>query len=153
MKSWFPKGEQKLIKTYGKHESVKLVGILNYETGNVYVEETEEFNAQVFLGFLKKVLALYPSGKIVMVLDNSKVHHALMLGSFLEENPRLTLMFLPPYSPKMNIIEGLWGWLKDTCINNVFFDKFYKIKLAIRKFVALVNSIPETVIDRLCVQM
>ena len=77
MKSWFPKGEQKLIKTYGKHESVKLVGILNYETGNVYVEETEEFNAQVFLGFLRKVLALYPSGKIVMVLDNSKVHHAL----------------------------------------------------------------------------
>ena len=153
MKSWFPKGEQKLIKTYGKHESVKLVGILNYETGRIYVEETEEFNAQVFIAFLKNVLSVYPNGKIVMVLDNSKVHHALMLDDFLEDNPRLTLMFLPPYSPKMNIIEGLWGWLKDTCINNVFFDKFYKVKLAIRKFVALVNSIPQTVIDRLCVQM
>lgn len=153
MKSWFPKGEQRLIKTYGKHESVKLVGIINYETGKVHVEEHEEFNAQVFLGFLKQVLVLYPVGKILMVLDNSKVHHALLLNDFLGANPRLKLMFLPPYSPKMNIIEGLWGWLKDTCINNVFFDKFYKIRIAIRKFVSYVNSIPDTVVDRLCVQL
>ena len=153
MKSWFPKGGQRLIKTYGKHESVKLVGIIDYETGKVYIEETEEFNAQVFLNFLKNVLALYPKGEIVMVLDNSKVHHAILLNDFLEANPRLTLMFLPPYSPKLNIIEGLWGWLKDTCINNVFFDKFYKIKIAIRKFVTLVNSISEETIDRLCVQL
>jgi len=154
MKSWFPKGEQYLIKTYGKHESVKLTGILNYETGKVHIEESEEFNAQVFLDFLKKVvLVWYPKGKIVMVLDNSKVHHAILLDQFLADNPRLTLMFLPPYSPKLNIIEGLWGWLKDTCINNVFFDKFYKIKIAIRKFVVLVNSKPLETIDRLCVQM
>jgi transposase len=153
MKSWFPKGEQRLIKTYGKHESVKLVGILNYETGKVYIEEAEEFNAQVFLDFLKQVLILYPNGKIVLVLDNSKVHHAILLNDFLEANPRLTLMFLPPYSPKLNIIEGLWGWLKDTCINNVFFAKFYQVRLAVRKFVTMVNSTPDIVIDRLCVQM
>ena len=153
MKSWFPKGQQKLIRTYGKHESVKLIGIINYETGHVYVEESEEFNAQIFLNFLKNILELYPEGRIVMVLDNSKVHHAKLLNDFLEANPRLKLMFLPPYSPKMNIIEGLWGWLKDTCINNVFFDKFYKVRLAIRKFVALVNSDLAQTIDRLCVQM
>lgn len=153
MKSWFPKGEQRLIKTYGKHESVKLIGILNYETGHIYIEETEEFNAQVFLHFLESTLKLYPNGKIVMVLDNSKVHHALLLNDFLKANPRLTLMFLPPYSPKMNIIEGLWGWLKDTCINNVFFAKFYQVRLAIRKFVSLVNSDSAQVINRLCVQM
>ena len=153
MKSWFPKGMQKLIKTYGKHESVKLLGILNYETGMVHIEESEEFNAQVFLNFLEKVLHWYPNGKIVMVLDNSKVHHALLLDDFLEANPRMTLMFLPPYSPRLNIIEGLWGWLKDTCINNEFFDKFYKIKIAIRKFVAMINSNPYEIIDRLCIQL
>jgi transposase len=153
MKSWFAKGEQKLIKTYGKHESVKLIGILNYETGRVHIEEAEEFNAKVFLEFLKKVLAWYPEGEIVMILDNSRVHHAILLKEFLEANPRLNLMFLPPYSPKLNIIEGLWGWLKDTCINNVFFDKFYKVKIAIRKFVTLVNSNPNGVINRLCVQL
>ena len=153
MKSWFPKGKQRLIKTYGKHESLKLMGVLNYETGKVYIEEAEEFNAEVFLGFLTRILTMYPTGKIVMVLDNSKVHHALLLNDFLAANPRLKFMFLPPYSPKLNIIEGLWGWLKDTCINNVFFAKFYQIRLVVRKFVALVNSVPEQTIDRLCVQL
>ena len=153
MKSWFVKGEQRLIKTYGKHDSVKLTGIIDYVTGKVYVEENEEFNAEVFLGFLKRTLELYPEGKIVMVLDNSRVHHAKMLKTFLESNPRLKLMFLPPYSPDMNIIEGLWGWLKDTCINNVFFAKSYQIKTAVRKFITWVNTVPEQVVDRLCVQM
>jgi len=153
MKSWFQRGKQRIIKTYGKHESLKLIGILNYETGKVYVEESEEFNAQVFLDFLKHVLTLYPTGKTVMVLDNSKVHHAILLEDFLKANPRLTLMFLPPYSPKLNIIEGLWGWLKDTCINNVFFSKFYQIRIAVRKFIKMVNSRSMETIDRLCVQL
>jgi len=153
MKSWFPKGGQRIIKTYGKHEGVKLTGVLNYETGNVYVEESEEYNAEVFLGFMEKIVEQYPRGKIVMILDNSKIHHALLLEGFLQANPRLTLMFLPPYSPKLNIIEGLWGWLKDTCVNNVFFAKIYQIKIAIRKFIAMVNSDPDQVIDRLCIQL
>jgi putative transposase len=153
MKSWFPKGKQKLIKTYGKHESLKLMGIIDYETGKVYVEESEEFNAEVFLKFLQKALELYPTGKIVMILDNSKVHHAKLLRNFLDENKRLMLVFLPPYSPKLNIIEGLWGWLKDTCVNNVFFSKFYQIRIAVRKFIRMVNSNPTEIIDRLCVQM
>ena len=37
MKTWFPKGKQRIIPTYGKHEGVKLVGFLDYETGHVYV--------------------------------------------------------------------------------------------------------------------
>ena len=153
MKSWFSKGEQRIIKTYGKHEGVKLTGILNYETGQVYVEESVEYNAEVFLGFLNKTLELYPKGKIVMVLDNSKIHHAILLEKFLQTNPRISFMFLPPYSPNLNIIEGLWGWLKDTCVNNVFFAKVYQIKTAIRKFIVMINSDSAQVIDRLCVQI
>jgi transposase len=152
MKSWFPKGQQRAIKTYGKHESVKLAGVLNYETGMVHVEQNEEWNAEVFMSFLRNVLTVYPKGKIVMALDNSRVHHAKLLESFLNANPRLTLMFLPPYSPNLNIIEGLWGWLKDTCINNVFFAKFYQVGAAIHKFVIMVNSDPAQTIDRLCVK-
>jgi len=56
-KTWFRKGEQRIIPTYGKHEGVKLVGILNYETGHVYcVEEKEKYNAEVFLKFLHDVM-------------------------------------------------------------------------------------------------
>ena len=63
--------------------------------------------------FLKNVLSQYPNGKIVIILDNAKIHHAKLLKGFLEENKNSAeLVYLPPYSPNLNKIEELWGWLK-----------------------------------------
>ncbi|HFC9194371.1 transposase, partial [Enterococcus faecium] len=95
-----------------------------------------------------------PTGKIVMVLDNALIHHAKLIQSFLEENARrLALIFLPPYSPQLNLMEGVWKWLKESVINNVFFDHVQKIKQSVRGFLADVNERPLEVIDRLCVRM
>ncbi len=108
-KTWFLKGKQRIIPTYGKREGVKLLGVLNYETGHVYCQEEEKYDAQIFLNFLKNILEIYPTGKIVMILDNARIHHAKLLKPFLEEQKnRLELVFLPPYSPKLNLIEGLY---------------------------------------------
>lgn len=153
-KTWFLKGKQRIIPTYGKHEGVKLLGVLNYETGHVYCIEEEKYDAEIFLNFLKNVLAIYTIGKIVMILDNARIHHAKLLKPFLEEHKkRLKLIFLPPYSPNLNHIEGFWGWLKSEIINNVFYPNARKIKIAVRNFIEFVNQKPNDVIDRLCVQI
>ena len=45
-----------------------------------------------------------------MILDNVKIHHVKLLKPFLDENKdRLELMFLPAYSPELNLIEGVMG--------------------------------------------
>ena len=86
-----------------------------------------------------------------MILDNARIHHAKLLQNFLEENKdRLELVFLPPYSPKLNRIEKLWKWLKDSVVNNVFFHSVNEIKNAVKKFIDWINTIPQIVIDRLC---
>ncbi|MCE5220492.1 MAG: IS630 family transposase [Clostridium sp.] len=104
-KTWFIKKQQRKIPAYGKHAGVKLMGILNYETCCIYCEEHEKYDAEVFLQFLKNTLHQY---KMVMVLDNARIHHAKLIQLFLGEiKHRLTLMFLPPYSPNLNLIEGL----------------------------------------------
>ena len=153
-KTWFFKGHQRLIPTYGKHEGVKLVGFLNYETGYVYCQESIKYDAEVFLGFLKKVLEIYPSGKIALILDNARIHHAKLIQPFLTENKeRLQLIYLPPYSPKLNPIEGLWKWMKSEVINNVFFPSVKEIRKAVRGFIDSIIKVPNMVINRLCVQM
>ena len=83
--NWFPKGKQRIIPTYGNNKSVKLIGILNYETGHVYVQEEERYTAEIFLKFLNNVLKEYPTGKIVLILDNARIHHAKIIQPFLEE--------------------------------------------------------------------
>lgn len=152
MKTGFPKRQQWIIPTYGKHQGVKLVGLLDYETGHIYMEAHSSYDVEVFFGFLKNVLKPYPSGKIVVVLDNAKTHHAKLLKEFLVQNSeRLELMFLPPYSPNLNRIEPFWKWLKDAVINNVFFHTKEEIRDAVQVFIQWANTIPWTVIDRLCV--
>lgn len=95
-----------------------------------------------------------PDGKIVIILDNAKIHHAKLIQPFLEEmKGRLELMFLPLYSPDFNLIEGLWGWLKSSVVNNVFFKSLVSVRVAIQNFIGTINKVPTETIDRLCVKM
>lgn len=149
--TWFERGKQRKIKTYGKHRGVKLVGVLDYESGKIYCEEHETYDAKVFMGFLQNVLSRYPSGKIVLVLDNARIHHAKLLVPFLENNQdRLMLMFLPPYSPDLNLIEGLWKWLKEKVVYNVFYKTVPEIRKNVYTFLDYIGVNPDMVIDRLC---
>ena len=152
--TWFLRGHQRKIPTYGQHKGVKLIGTLDYETGRIICTEEGAYDAAAFLRFLERTLREYPTGKIMMVLDNARIHHAKLIQPFLEENKgRLELVFLPPYSPNLNLIEGLWKWLKETVINNVFFSSVQKINLAVQSFLTWINEQREIVIDRLCVKM
>ncbi|WP_102335646.1 transposase [Salimicrobium jeotgali] len=68
------------------------------------------YSIEPFQFFLSTVLNIYPTGKIITVLDNARVHHAKRLQPFLEANShRLKLVILPPYSPGFNLMEGVWN--------------------------------------------
>ena len=82
------------------------------------------------------------------------LHHAKLPKKFLEENKNcLKLVYLPLYSPNLNKIEELWECLKDSVVNNVFFHIPEEIQKAVQKFVDWVNTVPQMVIDRLCLQV
>lgn len=153
-RTWFLKGKQRLIPTYGQHKGVKLIGTLDDATGDILCVEEERYDAEAFRRFLSMVLDVYPTGKIVMVLDNARIHHAKLLQPFLEVNShRMELVFLPPYSPEFHLMEGVWKWLKETVIHNVFFGSVQKIILAVREFLQDVQQRREEVIDRLCIRL
>ncbi len=153
-RTWFPKGKQKIIPTYGKHRGAKLIGALDYESGEVFCVQEKQYKTKEFLAFLKKLLVRYKGEKIVVILDNATTHHGKILKPFLKANKKLlTLVYLPPYSPQLNLIEGLWGWLKKAVINNVFFKNISQIARAVEEFIDHINETPEITVDRLCVQL
>jgi len=153
-KTWFLRGKQRIIPTTGKHRGVKLLATVDYETGRIVWQEDEHYTAETFLAFLHKVLKAYPTGKVVLVLDNARIHHAKLLRPFLEEQKnRLELVYLPPYSPQLNIVEGLWKWLKSHVINNVFYSTVTEIRLRVGQFMDEIMKHPLAIIDRLCVRL
>ena len=152
--TWFERGKQRIIKTFGKHRGVKLVGYLNYETGEIYCEEHDSYDAKVFLEFLENLLSRNKNGKTIVILDNARIHHAKLLQPFLKENEDyLQLMFLPPYSPNLNLIEGLWKWLKEKVIYNVFYKTVPEIRKNVNAFLEVISDEPEVVVERLCLKL
>lgn len=89
-----------------------------------------------------------------MVLDNAHIHHACLLQPFLDENrDRLELVFLPPYSPQLNLVEGPWKWLKADVINNVFYSTVAEIRRNVTGFLERIAREPQVIIDRLCLRL
>jgi transposase len=89
-----------------------------------------------------------------MVLDNARIHHAKLIQPFLQDHSeQLELVYLPPYSPQLNIVEGLWGWLKKSVIYNVFFSCVEEIRTTVKSFMDEISKDPMKIVDRICVRI
>lgn len=123
---WSKKGEQPvIIQKQSKRERHTLFGAVNPITGEVIVQKAEKGNAKTFMKYLKKVLHHYKEskGKIHMILDNVRYHHARILKPFLEKHKdRIELFFLPAYSPDFNPIERVWWYMRKKISNNRYVD-------------------------------
>jgi transposase len=92
---------------------------------------SERGNYKSFKKHLKKILNTFSAApKIIMVLDNVRYHHAKLLNKFLQENNKLELIYLPPYSPDLNPIERAWWFMRKSITHNRFIEtlKMRKIK-------------------------
>ena len=45
------------------------------------------------------------------MIDNASWHKTIAVQEYCEQN-KITLLFLPPYSPEFNPIERVWSFLK-----------------------------------------
>ncbi|MDT2241673.1 hypothetical protein P7H22_16770 [Paenibacillus larvae] len=68
-----------------------------------------------FFPFFKKVMATYPAGNC-SGFGQCRIHHAKLLRPFLEAQRIGELVCRTPCSPQLNIVEGLWKWLKSSVI-------------------------------------
>ncbi|WP_415843432.1 transposase, partial [Xenorhabdus thuongxuanensis] len=53
-----------------------------------------------------------------VILDNYGIHKSKKVREWLLNNPTVTLLFLPVYSPWLNKIERLWQSLHETVTRN-----------------------------------
>lgn len=81
------------------------------------------FNAGTFLGFLKEVVRRSRRRKTFLIIDNGPCHNLDEEGQrWLTENRhRIELFRLPPYSPELNPIEGVWKATKKMTTHNRFY--------------------------------
>lgn len=117
-RSWSPVGRTPVVPGDGGHRrKVSVIGAvtvspLAHRLGFYFATRPDGyFDAAQVVAFPRNLLRHLP-GKVVVIWDNGGNHSGPVVRDFLRRNKRLTLVRLPPYSPHLNPVEAVWGWLK-----------------------------------------
>ncbi len=72
---------------------------------------------------------------ITLILDNARYQHGHLVID-LAAQLGIELLFLPPYSPNLNLIERLWKFIKKEGLYSHYSESFADFKLAITNCLA-----------------
>lgn len=96
-------------------------------------------NAQSVCELLLKISLLQIKVPVTLVMDNARYQHCVLVMERAKEL-NIELLFLPSYSPNLNIIERLWKWVKKDCLYCKYYEKFSSFKTAIDKSLAKISE-------------
>lgn len=132
-------------------KSVACFGAVSLRNGKFVRAMAEVFNAATFQDFLKQLLKHRSRGtRMVIVLDNARYHHALLLAPLLRKYRRvLRLLFLPPYSPQLAPIERVWKLARRLATHNRYFAVLADVLAAVNTCFDRWRK-PNAVLQRLC---
>ncbi len=132
-------------------KSVACFGAVSLQTGKFVRSLCPKFDALTFEAFLKQLLRRRSRGKrMVVVLDNARYHHAVLLAPLRRKYRRvLTLLFLPPYSPQLAPIERVWKLARRLATHNRYFATLGELLAAVEECFDPWRK-PNPVLRRLC---
>ncbi len=115
------KGPRWRIPTPGQNAKRALFGALDARTGRLHHLVRPRKRALDFVAFLDHLAQAYPTGAVLLVLDNVVTHDAKLVRQWLArpEHARFQVVWLPKYTAhEHNPIERVWGLLKDAVAAN-----------------------------------
>jgi transposase len=98
---------------------------------------------------LLRQLAAQAGGRAVtVVLDNARYQHCALVQT-VAAALGIELLFLPPYSPNLNLIERLWKFVKKQSLNSTYHADFGAFRRAIMECLATLRSRHKEELDTL----
>ena len=130
---WIATGKEFAIKSQDGRKRLNLMGAYDPKTGEVIVKEYETLNQASTIDFLYLIRFQNKDKKIHIIWDNVKYQHATAVKA-VAKKLKIELVYLPGYSPNLNLIERYWGFLKKKIIENTHYETFEEFKESILKF-------------------
>ncbi len=140
VKAWIQKGSIKYIKSNTGRNRVNLNGAYNPNNQDVIIREDYTINAQSTIKLFEQIQDEYKKTKTIYIFsDNARYYKCKLVTEYLKTS-RIKLIFLPPYSPNLNLIERLWKFMRKKVINVMYYPNFESFKNAIRNFFSNINN-------------
>jgi transposase len=131
---WIKKGKEKELKANCGRQRLNINGAINIETLEAVTGFYETINAQSTIDLFAKIEAKHPDADVIhIIVDNARYYRSRMLREHVE-GTKIKLIFLPPYSPNLNLIERYWKFFKKKVQNNEYYETFEEFKRACKSF-------------------
>ena len=117
-----------------------MLGALDAVTHELITEiNTTYINAESVCSLLRKLASHGLSVPITVVLDNARYQRCALVQNMAKELG-IELLFLPSYSPNLNLIERLWKFVKKEALNSRHHQDFKKFQQAIDGCLAEIST-------------
>jgi transposase len=124
IKGYAPKGKTPVMEHTAKRFKINMISSISNRGKLQFMLYEENMDANLFVTFLERLIQSN-SQKIHLILDNLRVHHSKIVKAWVEEHKdKISLFYLPAYSPDLN---------PDEYLNNDFKRNVNKEKIPVTK--------------------
>jgi len=117
---WLPVGQRYYVGVGNGRKRLNILGAYSPDDhDDVDLRLTKEnITGEQFVKLLEKLLAKHPdTEEFILDLDNARYYSKPVVQEFLARHRQFRLVFLPAYSPNLNLIERLWKFLRKKALN------------------------------------
>lgn len=127
------------VKTPSGRQRFNVLGALNAITHEIITVTNTTYITATEVGELLEQLATNATKPVTIVLDNARYQRCALVTQ-LAEDLGIELLFLPAYSPNLNLIERLWKFAKKHCLNSKYHSDFHQFRHVITDFLEHANE-------------
>jgi transposase len=140
---WIKRGTTVELKTNSGRNRLNVLGAYSPDDHTlVSIEGIESCDAELVCQLLRKLRAANPRKRLLLVLDNARYQRASIV-QVLAQRLRIRLLFLPPYSPNLNLIERFWKFLRKQVLRNTYYATFVEFQAAIQRVLTNLDTYAE----------
>ena len=129
---WIKKGFIKEIPTNTARQRINLNGAIDVADFDLVIREDPTLNAQSTIALFKQIEDKNPLAESIYVIaDNAPYYRSKLIKEHLQDS-KIKILFLPSYSPNLNLIERLWKFFHKTVQYNQYYstcDRFKEVSL------------------------
>ena len=119
---------------------LNILGALDAVTNEIITVTNQTYiNAQSVCQMLLQISQLHFTIPITIVLDNARYQKCEIVTN-LAKKLKIELLYLPSYSPQLNLIERLWKFVKKECLYSKYYEKFQDFENAILECIKDAND-------------
>lgn len=126
------------VRTPSGRQRFNVLGALNALTKELIMITNETYITSVQVCELLRKIAENSILPTTLVLDNARYQRCRIVMDLAKELG-IELLFLPPYSPNLNLIERLWKLTKKECLYSKYYENFDLFCKAIQGFLATMH--------------